>query len=214
MEICVVRRAPLLPIGSFTTCTTISCPSCTSAEIEGVGCGGGGGALSPLPSTLPASCGSCGTRRMSEACRNAARSRPISTKAACMPGITRCTRPLYTLPTTPRRLARSMCSSCNMPFSTSATRVSRGVTFIRISSDTLAPSDRGELPQQHPCLVHRQSHHTAVAALDAGDEGAGTALDAIGPGLAAPFAAGHVGGDIGIRKLAEIHRRLRQQVLL
>ncbi len=30
----------------------------------------------------------------SEACRNAARSRPMSTKAACMPGSTRLTRPL------------------------------------------------------------------------------------------------------------------------
>ena len=33
-------------------------------------------------------------RMMSLACRNAARSRPISTNAACIPGITRCTRPL------------------------------------------------------------------------------------------------------------------------
>ena len=30
------------------------------------------------------------------------------------------------LPTTPRRQPRSMCSSCSIPFSTTATRVSRG----------------------------------------------------------------------------------------
>src|SRR6187397_2432500 len=107
-----------------------------------------------------------------------------------------------------------MCSSCSMPFSTSATRVSRGVTLIRISSDTLPPSDRGELPQQHPCFVYRQSHHAAVAALDARDEGAGAALDAIGPGLAAPLAAVDVGGDVGFVQRAEFHRRFRQQVLL
>ena len=40
------------------------------------------------------------------------------------------------LPTTPRRQPRSMCSSCSMPFSTTATRVSRGVTLTRISSVT------------------------------------------------------------------------------
>ncbi len=90
---CVESRAPLLPIGSLTTCTTISCPSCTSSEIDGTG---------PWPLPLPstgASVGGNGGRTISEACRNAARSSPISTNTACMPGITRCTRPLYTLPT-------------------------------------------------------------------------------------------------------------------
>ena len=43
--------------------------------------------------TPPAPSGSEG-RTMSEACKKAARSRPISTNTACMPGITRCTRPL------------------------------------------------------------------------------------------------------------------------
>ena len=38
MDSCVVRRAPLLPIGSLTTCTTISWPSCTSSVIGGIGC--------------------------------------------------------------------------------------------------------------------------------------------------------------------------------
>ena len=33
-------------------------------------------------------------RTMSDACRNAARSRPTTTNAACMPGMTRLTRPL------------------------------------------------------------------------------------------------------------------------
>ena len=40
----MVRRAPLLPIGSLTTCTTISWPSCTSALIAGGECFGKAGA--------------------------------------------------------------------------------------------------------------------------------------------------------------------------
>ena len=43
------------------------------------------------------------------------------------------------LPTTPRRQPRSICNSCSMPFSTTATRVSRGVTLTRISSDINPP---------------------------------------------------------------------------
>jgi hypothetical protein len=44
---------------------------------------------------------------MSPAYRNAAFSSPMSTKAACMPGRTRRTLPLYTLPTVPRSRSRS-----------------------------------------------------------------------------------------------------------
>ena len=54
-------------------------------------------------------------------------------KAACMPGSTRDTRPLYRLPASPRRLARSTNSSCSTPFSSSAARVSRGLTLTTIS---------------------------------------------------------------------------------
>ncbi len=77
----VVRRAPFVPSGSFTTCTSTSAPSLMSSRISGSGC-----SSSPLLT---------GARRtISETCRNAVRSRPISTNAACMPGSTRHTLPL------------------------------------------------------------------------------------------------------------------------
>ena len=66
----VVRRAPLVPRGSLTTCTTSSSPSRTSSWM----CSPRGSPSAPM---------------MSEACRKAARSSPISTKAACIPGSTR-----------------------------------------------------------------------------------------------------------------------------
>ena len=80
------------------------------------------------------------------------------------------------LPTTPRRQPRSMCSSCSMPFSTTATRVSRGVTLTRISSDSsragLSVSDASDSLDGAACrtceqrrrLVQRQAHHAGVAA--------------------------------------------------
>src|SRR3546814_1641830 len=77
MLICVVSRAPLLPIGSLTTCTTISWPSRSNSLIGGTGCGCDGGA-----SSSPAISGVGSERITSLACRNAARSRPISTNAA------------------------------------------------------------------------------------------------------------------------------------
>ncbi len=77
---------------------------------------------------------------MSAACRNAVRSSPTSMNAACMPGSTRCTRPLYRLLTMPRRLCRSTNSSVSTPFSMSAARFSRGATLIRISVVTPSPS--------------------------------------------------------------------------
>src|SRR5436189_4880805 len=107
-----------------------------------------------------------------------------------------------------------MCSSCSMPFSTSATRVSRGVTLIRISSDTLPPSASGQAPEQRPGPVHRQAHHAGVAAFDAGYECAGAALDAVGAGLAAPLAARDVAGDVAFVHRAEIDDRFRHQVFL
>ncbi|KAG1270497.1 hypothetical protein G6F65_013068 [Rhizopus arrhizus] len=87
MLICVVRRAPLVPIGSFTTCTTMSWPSRSSSTI---GTLAGGGRVVFSVSALATGAG----RTTSLACRNAARSSPPSTKAACMPGMTRCTLPL------------------------------------------------------------------------------------------------------------------------
>jgi hypothetical protein len=45
------------------------------------------------------------------------------------------------LPTRPRLVARSTCSSCTAPISVTATRVSCGVTFIRICSFIALPLD-------------------------------------------------------------------------
>jgi hypothetical protein len=78
----VVRRAPLVPIGSFTTCTRMSSPSRTRLRMSSACCTDDIIVLSLLGAA------------MSAACRNAVRSRPTSMKAACMPGNTRCTRPL------------------------------------------------------------------------------------------------------------------------
>ena len=73
---CVDRRAPLVPIGSLTTCTSTVSPSWIIRSI-------GGGF----------SCVNWRYSQMSATCRNAARSSPMSTNADCMPGSTRATRP-------------------------------------------------------------------------------------------------------------------------
>ncbi|MDT4811706.1 hypothetical protein FQZ97_446500 [compost metagenome] len=74
MDSWVVSRAPLVPIGSLVTCTTRLWPSCTSALM--------------LSTALPSRV------EISAAWMKAARSRPMSTKAACIPGSTRTTLPL------------------------------------------------------------------------------------------------------------------------
>src|SRR3546814_20777443 len=93
MLICVVNRAPLLPIGSLTTCTTISWPSRSSSLIGGTGCGCDGGA-----SSSPAISGVDSEHITSLACRNAAPSRPNPTNAASLPATPRPPRPLQHLP--------------------------------------------------------------------------------------------------------------------
>ena len=79
IEICVESRAPLVPIGSLTTCTMSGCPSARIFSIGRVAADG-----SPF----------CRSSQMSATCRNAARSSPISMNADCMPGSTRTTRPM------------------------------------------------------------------------------------------------------------------------
>ncbi|CFW45191.1 Uncharacterised protein [Bordetella pertussis] len=78
MLICVDSRAPLVPSGSLMTCTIRVCPSNSSFSI-GVG-------VWPWLRSLRFS-------RRSAIWMKAARSRPISMKALCMPGSTRTTRP-------------------------------------------------------------------------------------------------------------------------
>jgi hypothetical protein len=79
----VVRRAPLVPIGSLMTCTRMSSPAFSRRRMSSAA------ALPGAPSSV-----SSDFATMSAACRKAVRSRPISTNAACMPGSTRETRPL------------------------------------------------------------------------------------------------------------------------
>ena len=75
MLICVDSRAPLVPIGSLITCTSSGWPS-----------------ASMLLDRL-AVAGLARGSQMSATCRKAARSRPMSMNADCMPGSTRATRP-------------------------------------------------------------------------------------------------------------------------
>src|SRR6188508_2954522 len=186
MEICVERRAPFEPIGSFTTCTRIGWPSASILSI-------GRFLLSPPLSF------------MSATWRNPARSRPISTNADCMPGSTRATRPTYTLPTRPRLAARSIRSSCTTPAEVTATRVSRGVTLIRMSSTQLVEELAG--------LVQRQPHHSRVAAAQLDHEARGAPLDRVGAGLVVALAARYVLRDLVARQRLERHFRCRQREL-
>jgi hypothetical protein len=81
MLIWLDRRAPLVPIGSLITCTISGWPSNTRFSMGTAG----------WPLRPPSSCGRAPCR--SATCRNAARSRPMSMKADCMPGSTRATLP-------------------------------------------------------------------------------------------------------------------------
>src|SRR3954469_15657581 len=199
IEICVDRRAPFVPIGSLITCTVSTWPSNSSFSI------GVGVALVP----------SCGrASQMSATCRNAARSRPMSMKADCMPGSTRTTLPMQMLPTRPRPLERSTRSSCTTPLATTATRVSRGVTLIRISSLTGRESAAlRELLQKLGGLVERQAHDAGIAAAQLDDEARGASLDGIGAGLVVALAGGDVLLDFPRGELLEAHLRARQRAL-
>jgi hypothetical protein len=69
----------------------------------------------------------------------------MSTKAACMPGSTRVTRPLHTMPVTLRSSSRSMCSSAKVFCSMIAIRVSPALTLMMISLGAAArpfPAER------------------------------------------------------------------------
>jgi len=79
----VVMRAPFVPDGSFSTCTSSSCPSRTAWRIKR----GSTFCASPNSKSLLSSA-------MSPTYRNAFFSRPMSTNAASMPGSTLRTTPL------------------------------------------------------------------------------------------------------------------------
>src|SRR6185295_19263876 len=103
------------------------------------------------------------------------------------------------LPTSPRLAARSTSSSCTTPVPVMATRVSCGVTLMRISSVTRAC----EAFQQLRRFVQRQPHHARVAAAQLGHEARGAALDGVGARLVVALAALHVLRDLVGRKRLE-----------
>src|ERR671925_427580 len=92
------------------------------------------------------------------------------------------------LPTSPRLAARSIRSSCTTPAAVIATRVSCGVTLIRISST--------ELLEQLAGLVERQAHDAVIAPADFHPQARGAALDRVGPRLVVALAARHVVRDL------------------
>src|SRR5688572_29443703 len=93
------------------------------------------------------------------------------------------------LPTRPRLAARSTRSSCTTPVAVTATRVSCGVTLIRISSLT-------HFFEQLMRLVQRQAHDAGIAAAQLDHEAPGAPLDRIGAGLVVAFAARDVLRDL------------------
>src|SRR5687768_9004499 len=102
------------------------------------------------------------------------------------------------LPTSPRLAARSISSSCTTPAPVMATRVSCGVTLIRISSLT-------QLVEELAGLVERQAHHTGIAAAQLDHEARRPPLDAVGAGLVVSLAGGHVLRDLVLGQGFELH---------
>src|SRR5208282_3883156 len=91
-----------------------------------------------------------------------------------------------------------MCSSCTTLCSSMATRVSCGVTLMRISWLMALPlyhrkSDTG---QDAGRFVQRQAHHARVAALEVLHERGGPALDRVRARLVERFAGGDIAFDL------------------
>ena len=97
---CDVRRAPLVPSGSFTTWTMISCPSLSSSSIFGCGRSRSRSRCRPSASAVvlvvarSSLSNSSSVSTTSATYRKPSRSRPMSMKEDCMPGSTFDTRPL------------------------------------------------------------------------------------------------------------------------
>src|SRR5438093_5043774 len=118
------------------------------------------------------------------------------------------------LPTNPRALARSTCSSCTTPCSSIATRVSCGVTLMRISCVIDRPSQHVETDafQKLRSLVQRQSHHAGVAAVDVADECCGAALHCVTARLVERFSRGNVVLHLVVAKRAKRHAVARYRL--
>src|SRR6185436_18609068 len=100
------------------------------------------------------------------------------------------------LPTRPRPLERSIRSSCTTPALITATRVSRGVTLMRISSAIGLAARVLQLVEKLARLVERQAHYPGVAAAQLGDEARRVSLDGIRARLVVALAARGVLGDL------------------
>src|SRR5918992_1118130 len=107
------------------------------------------------------------------------------------------------LPTMPRLAERSMSSSCTTPEPVTATRVSCGVTLIRISSVTQSVEKLGS-------LVERQAHDPRVASAQLHYETRAASPDGIGAGLVIALAGGDVLRDFVGGELLELHLRARK----
>src|SRR5919106_6672423 len=109
------------------------------------------------------------------------------------------------LPTRPRLFARSISSSCTTAAAVMATRVSCGVTLIRISSTQLLEEQAG--------LVERQAHHAGIAAAQLDHEARGAALDRVRARLVVAFAARYIKRDLLRRELLQLHLGSREREL-
>src|SRR5207244_13645915 len=89
------------------------------------------------------------------------------------------------LPTSPRADERSMCNSWTTPCSSMATRVSCGVTLIRISWLIAVRSQDGKADACEDLghLEQRQPHHPRIAGLQLLNERSSLALDGVTPAL-------------------------------
>src|SRR6185312_6127781 len=133
------------------------------------------------------------------------------------------------LPTRPRALDRSTWSSCTTACSSTATRVSCGVTLIRIS---LARSSRASAAnsgagrpftvasseyatpgarQQRRGLRERQAYDARVAAVDALDERGGETLHRVRAGLVERLAGADVARDLVAGERRELDARHRHR---
>src|SRR4051794_21709035 len=112
------------------------------------------------------------------------------------------------LPTRPRPVRRSTCSSCTTPCWITATRVSCVVTLSSISSLTAGMCEQrsaSEFSEQCVGFEQRQSHHAGVAAADVADEHRSPTLNGIAAGLVQRLAAGDVLANFLILDIAHVY---------
>src|SRR5581483_3854051 len=117
------------------------------------------------------------------------------------------------LPTNPRPVVRSTWSSCTTPCCRTATRVSCGVTLMRISSSTALAHGTAEAGKQLAGFEQGQTHHTRVAAAQIAHERRSSPLNRIRAGLVHGFTGADVGADLVCMQAAELDGRGRDSQL-